>query len=138
MSLTKKRKPRSQDLQPTKKYILKAAYHCFAHYGFHSATTRMIGKTAGVNAALLVYRFGSKEKLLQAVIDDFVTQKQDMYLKHVADAVRAVFNEVMSMIRDDSEFILLISNEMTTTDEHYRIVKEKVIDRMLNATVSTH
>ncbi len=48
--------------------ILHAAEKLFAEEGFDGASIRHIAKDAGVNIAMISYYFGSKEKLLEALI----------------------------------------------------------------------
>jgi len=52
----------------TKTRILDAAEHLFARDGFHITSLRGLTAKANVNLAAVNYHFGSKEKLLQAVI----------------------------------------------------------------------
>lgn len=61
-----------------KSVILDTAEHLFAMHGYDGTTTRMIADTAGVNIALLSYYFGSKEKLLAAVMDRFIENIQGL------------------------------------------------------------
>jgi len=53
----------------TKEKILDAAEKLFAHEGFHNTSLRSITGEAEVNLAAVNYHFGSKEALLEAVID---------------------------------------------------------------------
>ena len=48
--------------------ILQAAEQLFADEGFDGASIRHIAKDANVNIAMISYYFGSKEKLLEALI----------------------------------------------------------------------
>ena len=52
----------------TKQKILDSAQHLFASLGFQATSLRAITKRAGVNIAAINYHFGSKEALLNAVI----------------------------------------------------------------------
>lgn len=53
----------------TKEKILNTAEHLFARDGFHLTSLRDITKEAGVNLAAVNYHFGSKEALLQSVLE---------------------------------------------------------------------
>lgn len=53
--------------------ILAAAARVYAQYGFRGATTRLIANEAGVNEVTLFRTFGSKAKLLQAMLQSQVT-----------------------------------------------------------------
>lgn len=48
--------------------IILIAEKLFAEEGFDGASVRAIAKEAGVNIAMISYYFGSKEKLLEAII----------------------------------------------------------------------
>ena len=48
--------------------ILEAALNLFAQKGWKGATTRMLGREAGVNSALLYYYFENKHTLFEACI----------------------------------------------------------------------
>ena len=52
-------------------YAIRSYYaeKLFAHEGFHNTSLRSITGEAGVNLAAVNYHFGSKEALLEAVID---------------------------------------------------------------------
>src|ERR1043166_6846658 len=49
--------------------IVLAAERLFAEHGFEGTSVRDIAQEAGVNAAMISYYFGSKEKLLQALFN---------------------------------------------------------------------
>jgi AcrR family transcriptional regulator len=53
----------------TKQRILSAAEHLFARDGYHPTSLRSITTEAKVNLAAVNYHFGSKESLLEAVIE---------------------------------------------------------------------
>jgi AcrR family transcriptional regulator len=53
----------------TKQRILSAAEHHFARDGYHATSLRSITTAAKANLAAVNYHFGSKESLLEAVIE---------------------------------------------------------------------
>ena len=53
----------------TKQRILNAGEHLFARDGYHLTSLRSITTEAKVNLAAVNYHFGSKESLLEAVIE---------------------------------------------------------------------
>jgi AcrR family transcriptional regulator len=59
----------SRPKRTTKDKIMDAAEKLFAKKGFHGASLRNITTAAGVDLALVNYHFGSKERLLAAVLD---------------------------------------------------------------------
>ncbi len=52
----------------TRERILDAAEHLFAHQGYHNTSLREITGKARANLAAVNYHFGSKENLIEAVI----------------------------------------------------------------------
>jgi AcrR family transcriptional regulator len=56
------------DAKSTKERILDAAERLFATHGFAGTSLRAVTRGAGVNLAAVHYHFGSKERLLHAVL----------------------------------------------------------------------
>ena len=54
--------------------MLDAAIVCFAENGFDKASLRMIAERAGVDVALISYRYGSKLGLWTAVVETVATE----------------------------------------------------------------
>lgn len=54
--------------------LLRAAALAFAEQGFEGASLRAIAAAADVDPALIAYRFGGKEALWRAVIEDFAEE----------------------------------------------------------------
>src|SRR3990167_5373458 len=57
--------------EETREKILNAADHLFGELGFDVATTRDIAAQSGVNKALIHYHFGTKDDLLEALLDGY-------------------------------------------------------------------
>ena len=53
----------------TKKRIFDASEQLFAQHGFYGTSMRDISALSGSRISLIYYHFGSKEKILQAVVD---------------------------------------------------------------------
>lgn len=72
----------AEDLD-TRTRILDAAFRCLTTRGYASLTVRDIARDAGVNHALISYYFGSKEKLVIAVLDEMnrrlLARQRSMY-----------------------------------------------------------
>jgi AcrR family transcriptional regulator len=69
MATPRKTSAFKRDSAASKQRLLEAAIDVFSAHGFNATTTRMVGKKAGLNAALIARYFGSKEKLLLAVFE---------------------------------------------------------------------
>jgi len=69
----------------TKEEILNAAEVLFARAGYHASSMRAITERAGVNLALVNYHFGSKEALLEAVIDRRLKPVNNLRLRRLQE-----------------------------------------------------
>ena len=85
--------------------MLRAAYSSFANFGFRAATLRKIAAAAGVDPALVIHRFGSKEALWKAVIE-----KQTLYLMPFIERFKDLQSQKTVPIRTriETAFRLLI------------------------------
>jgi len=67
--------------------ILQAAEKLFSEHGFDGTSVRDIAKTANINIAMISYYFGSKEKLLEALIiyriSDMRLQMENLYRENL-------------------------------------------------------
>lgn len=73
MARTELNKSRSR-LEQRESDIMHAATGLFAEEGFHSTSTRKIAGAAGVSEGTLFHYFGTKNVLLQAILDNFYGQ----------------------------------------------------------------
>ena len=71
----------------TKTRILDAAEHLFAENGYHGTSLRMITSAAEANLASVNYHFGSKEALIQAVIERRLLPLNQLRVKRL-EAIR--------------------------------------------------
>ncbi|MEE4252688.1 MAG: TetR/AcrR family transcriptional regulator [Desulfuromusa sp.] len=123
----------------TKIRILDGAEQLFAREGFHNTSLRALTSQAEVNLAAVNYHFGSKEALLQAVIErrllplnairaekieTILTQaKQNLHLPSAEDLLRAFIEptlEFRSSSPGAQDFINLIGRALIDPDETIR------------------
>jgi AcrR family transcriptional regulator len=100
--------PRRRGAAATRAAILAAAKSAFASAGYAGTGLREIAAAAGVNAALVMRYFGSKEKLFGCVVDDslFVDNltacPRDRFgrhvMHHIADGPGERFNALPMLI----------------------------------------
>jgi AcrR family transcriptional regulator len=60
--------------EQTQQRILEAAEALFGELGFDATTTRDIAERSGINKALIHYHFGTKDELLQVLLDGYYAQ----------------------------------------------------------------
>lgn len=68
-----------KDGEVTRESILKAASLVFGEKGYYKATHAEIGRTAGVNTALINFHFGSKDGLYRAVWARVNSEVEQLY-----------------------------------------------------------
>ena len=100
--------------------ILQVAEQLFAEEGFDGTSVRDIAKKANVNIAMISYYFGSKEKLLEALV---VNRIADMHLQ-----LENLYNENISPIEKVDKMVELYIS---------RIKKNRCIYQILHFEFST-
>jgi AcrR family transcriptional regulator len=94
--------------------ILQIAEQEFANNGFDGTSIRQISKVAQVNVAMVSYYFGSKEKLLESLID-YRTADLKMMLENL-------FNENRSPIEKIEKFILFYLSKIDQNRNFHHIL----------------
>ena len=94
--------------------ILQIAEKEFANNGFDGTSIRQISKAAHVNVAMVSYYFGSKEKLLECLID-YRTTDLKMILENL-------FNEDRSPIEKIEKFIQFYLNKIDENRNFHHIL----------------
>ena len=94
--------------EETKRKILTAAADLFSEYGYAETTTRMVSEKAGVVLSSLNHYYGSKENLLEEVLDDMAEMVTSKY----------------KPIRDKIETYL--SGNCYTEEETYDLIEELI------------
>ena len=118
---------RPRDAAQTRADILSAARRRFATEGFERTTLRAIAADVGVDAALVIRYFGSKQDLF-ATATEFVIALPDLTgaePDHIADMLLPRYFAVWE---DDHSFLALLRAAM----------KSRVAADTLNETLATH
>ncbi|MEX0375075.1 TetR family transcriptional regulator C-terminal domain-containing protein [Spiribacter pallidus] len=109
--------------------ILRAARAAFGVQGFQGATLQGIARRAGLPKPNIVYYFGSKERLYEAVLHDIIHDWNDAFDHLQPDAdpamaldrvVRAKFERVINDPRSSRIFAMEILNGAPYTQRHLR------------------
>lgn len=68
----------SRDKSKKRAAILEGAIDVFINEGYELASMDRIAETAGVSKRTIYNHFGSKENLFQAIVEDFLAQRQNL------------------------------------------------------------
>ena len=99
--------------------LLQTAARLFAEHGFEAVSTRMLAKEANVNMAMIGYYFGSKEKLFEAIIDEYIPKTREALLNIVQQNITSweKFSMAMEVFVDkmfsNNTFSKLIYRELS-------------------------
>lgn len=106
--------------------ILDAALDVIAQHGYAGATTRQIAAAAGINEVTLFRRFGSKQKLLMAVVEqeaeNFATSGIDYTGDLEADLLRVV-RFYQGLVQHRGRMIAMLMNEVARQPELLEIMQ---------------
>jgi AcrR family transcriptional regulator len=108
--------------QQTKAAILAAARDRFAAAGFEGATIRAIAADAGIDPAMVMRYYGSKDKLFAAAAE-FDLRFPDLSGTDPARVGAAVVSHFLDRWEDDDTLVLLL-RASTTNDEAARRMQQ--------------
>ena len=112
------------------KRIQNAAIDVFAQHGYKGATTRMIAKKAGLNAALIARYFGGKEKLFMTLVhnqvDSFVEPdlSQPLLPTLADEIIQYVIQGLRHLENNLKAFRIIIAHALIDTKLRRSIQKE--------------
>lgn len=117
--------------------LLRAAQASFAQSGFKATSIREIARAAGVNHALVIHRFGSKEELwlavmdrLQAYLQPFIRDLrclQGASQTPVQDRIKAAFEILAAAVCGEPDCGLLLSRIISERGEVFDLLVEKLL-----------
>jgi AcrR family transcriptional regulator len=123
MSRKKASRPRARDSQATRSAILAAARSRFAQDGYERATIRAIAADAGIDPALVIRYFESKEKLF-ATAADFDLKLPDLSAIPDSEIGTALVSHFVQRWEQDDTFLALLRAAISheAADERVRSV----------------
>jgi AcrR family transcriptional regulator len=117
--------------------LLQAAQSSFASHGFEAASLRQIASTAGLDAALVIHRFGSKDALWNAVIErqalylaPFLAQFEELQAQTdtpIQLRLETVFRQLVIMIIGEPECGMLIARISSERGDKLKVLTDKLL-----------
>ena len=121
------RVPREQRRQRTESAILEAARELFAELGFERTTIRGVAGRAGIDPALVMQHFGSKEGLFAAAAR-WSSEHEQVRTASRADLPAAALADLLAKFEDaDRESAVALLRNCLTHPSASRIVRDEVM-----------
>lgn len=105
-----------------KQNILDHAITLFSKNGYEGTSVRDIASSAGVNVAMINYYFGSKEKLLEEILEEKFSYLRNLFGELVKN------EQMTAMEKIDKIIDLLIERKFSNRQFHYLIHRELSIE----------
>jgi len=127
----------------TEEKIFEAAKTVFAERGMDGARMQEIAALAGINKSLLHYYFRTKEKLFNAVFDDFarvtIHEFAQIFARNLPleEKIRYFFSEHMEFLKRNPSLPIFILTEINRNPERMKKLIEKIDYKNLWQTMWT-
>jgi AcrR family transcriptional regulator len=131
---------RPRNAAQTRADILDAARRRFATEGFERTTLRAVAADVGVDAALVIRYFGSKQDLF-ATATEFVIDLPDLSTAGPDDVAAMLLPRYFEVWEDDHSFLALLRAAMTSrvaADTLNQTLAEHVAPTLMAATPDNH
>lgn len=136
MTTTEPNKSRSR-LEQRESDIMEAATGLFAEKGFHATSTRKIAAAAGVSEGTLFHYFGTKNVLLQAILDSFYGQLNESAQEGMREIMgtreRLLFlarNHLRALMDQQALMLRLIQVYLSVDANYYRDYKNSPLHEL--------
>jgi AcrR family transcriptional regulator len=127
---------RPRNAAQTRADILTAARRRFGSEGYERTTLRAVAGDVGVDAALVIRYFGSKQDLFAAAVD-FTIDLPDLSNVDPGDVAGILLPRFFAVWEEDERFLALLRAAMTSpraADTFRRIFAEQVAPKLVTAT----
>jgi len=128
--------PRARNATQTRADILAAARLRFGSDGYERTTLRAVAADVGVDPALVIRYFGSKQELFAAAAE-FTLDLPDLTAVHPDDVADALLPSFFAVWEDDTTFVALLRAAMTSptaADTMRRIFATQVAPKLATIT----
>ncbi|RXZ84235.1 TetR/AcrR family transcriptional regulator [Paenibacillaceae bacterium] len=117
----------TQPEQDIKFRILLAARNLFASQGYEGTSVRQICEQAGANVSLISYHFGGKEKVFEALFDNYLPMKAVLAFepgsRPPVEELRMIIGEIVKFTVENQEMSNIVQQEMTLESVRTDMVK---------------
>ncbi|HKB89125.1 MAG TPA: TetR/AcrR family transcriptional regulator [Opitutaceae bacterium] len=123
----------------TKKLLLDAAARVFAREGLSRATTREIAREAGVNEVTLFRHFGSKKRLLAAVLGQTFVDEEAGSAARVGDLradLTAFAKQYETGLVENLALVCALLGEIQHHREHEKRVLKGIFEPLKNGLIA--
>ncbi|HZQ34071.1 MAG TPA: TetR family transcriptional regulator [Mycobacterium sp.] len=110
----------ARNSERTKAAILSAARERFAAVGYDAATIRAIAADAGIDPAMVMRYYGSKDQLFAAAAE-FDLRFPDLSGVDESDVGKAVVTHFLNRWEDDEALVLLLRTSTTNSEAAQRM-----------------
>jgi len=128
--------PRTRNATQTRSDILTAARLRFGSDGYERTTLRAVAADVGVDPALVIRYFGSKQDLFAAAAE-FTLDLPDLTAVHPDDVADALLPSFFAVWEEDATFVALLRAAMTSqtaADTMRRIFATQVAPKLAAVT----
>ena len=119
-----------------KAHIMNHAIALFADRGFEGTSIRDLAHEAGVNVAMVNYYFGSKEKLVEAILDEKASYMKDRIEQLESNASLSELDKIDALIEDYVNRILSGASFHKFLYKEMMDTKRDVIHSFLNKSIA--
>ncbi|MNO26886.1 HTH-type transcriptional repressor NicS [compost metagenome] len=102
-----------------KKRILLSAKRLFAKQGYEGTSVRQICEEANANIALVSYHFGGKEKVFEAIFENFFPGSEEAFNRYAIElsdpvqGLKLIVREIVSFTINEKELSDIVQQELT-------------------------
>jgi AcrR family transcriptional regulator len=127
---------RPRNASRTRADILAAARRRFGAEGYEGTTLRAVAADVGVDAALVIRYFGSKQNLFAAAAD-FVIELPDLSGLDPDDVANILLQRFFAVWEEDETFVALLRAAMTSqlaAETLRQVFAQQIAPKLVNAT----
>lgn len=134
--ITRAGQQRPRNASRTRADILTAARRRFGAQGYERTTLRAVAADVGVDAALVIRYFGSKQNLFAAAAD-FAIELPDLSGRDPDDVANILLQRFFAVWEEDETFVALLRAAMTSrlaADTLRQVFAQQIAPKLITAT----